>query len=127
MTTTIPASADAAATVSATGPTAPTWGLLVTCHARLLLGQHDLAAAACDKAAGGDPNAWSVHLYLAAAQANLGNLEQARSSLQVVDRMSPGHTIARLRNYRHWSNPEYQRLAEDTYYAGLKKAGMPER
>lgn len=105
----------------------PTWGLLVTCHARLLMGQYSLAAGACERAAGGNPLAWSVHLYLAAAQAQLGNLERARSSLQVVDRMSPGHTIARLRNYRHWSNPEYRRLAEDTYYAGLRKAGMPER
>ena len=105
----------------------PTWGMLVTCHARLLMGQHSLAAGACEKAAGGDPHAWSVHLYLAAAQAHLGNLERARSSLQVVDRMSPGHTIARLRNYRTWSNPEYRRLAEDTYYAGLREAGMPER
>jgi hypothetical protein len=68
-----------------------------------------------------------VHLYLAAAQAHLGNLERARSSLQVVDQMSPGHTIARLRYFRPWSNPQYRQLAEDTYYAGLRKAGMPER
>ena len=68
-----------------------------------------------------------MHLYLAAAHAQLGHLESARASLQVVERMSPGHTIARLRNYRQWSNPEYQRLAEGTYYAGLRKAGLPER
>ena len=75
-----------------------TWDMLVTCHARLLMGQYSLAAGACEKAAGGDPMAWSVHLYLAAAQGQLGNLERARSSLQVVDRMSPGHTIGFCRN-----------------------------
>jgi tetratricopeptide (TPR) repeat protein len=26
----------------------PTWGMLVTCHARLLMGQHGLAASACE-------------------------------------------------------------------------------
>ena len=94
--------------------------------------QHGDAAAGVsdqkrDIRSGGDPHTWSVHLYLAAVQAHLGNLERPRSSLQVVNRMSPGHTIARLRSYRTWSNPEYRRLAEDTYYAGLREAGMPER
>ena len=103
------------------------WSQTLTCHARLLLDDPGAAIEACEKAVGGDPRIWSVHLYLAAAHAQMGHMEQARASLKVVDRMSPGHTIARLRNYRQWSHPDYKRLAEGTYYAGLRKAGLSER
>ena len=104
-----------------------TWPKIVACHARLLLGEARAAATECEKAVGRDPSLWSAHLYLAAAHANLGELEAARASLAVVNRMSPAHTIARLRNYRYAAHPEYRRLADAHYYAGLRKAGMPEK
>jgi tetratricopeptide (TPR) repeat protein len=99
----------------------------IACHSRLLLGQVADAVGACQKALGGDPSMWYVHLYLAAAQARAGRLDEARASLAVVDRMSPGYTLERLRNHRRYAQPDYRRLAEATYYAGLREAGMPER
>jgi tetratricopeptide (TPR) repeat protein len=101
--------------------------LFSVCEAHLLLAQPRAAATACEQAAGGDPSIWSVHQYLAAALANLGQIERARASLQIVEKMSPGITIDRLRNSRWNAHPEYQRLAEATYFAGLRRAGMPER
>lgn len=104
-----------------------TWTKIQTCHARLLLGEAKAGIVDCEKAIGSGPGGSSVHLYLAAAHANLGELEQARASLAVVDRVSPGHTIARLRSYRYAAHPEYQRLADLHYYSGLRKAGMAEK
>ena len=101
--------------------------LISVCEAQLLLGQPQAAATACEQAAGGDPSIWSVHQYLAAALANLGQVERARASLQIVEEKSPGLTIDRIRNSRWTAHPEYKRLAESTYYAGLRRAGMPER
>lgn len=103
------------------------WTPVMECHALLLLAQLQAAVDACERAIGRSAMLWSAHLYLAAAHALLGRHEQARASLQVVERMSPGHTIARLRAYRQWAHPEYQRLAAATYYDGLRKAGLPER
>jgi adenylate cyclase len=99
----------------------------VACHAQALLGHFREAIEMCEKSVGTSPMLWSAHLYLAAAHASLGETERAHASLKVVNRMSPGHTIARLRAYRNRSHPEYQRLAEAHYYPGLKKAGMAER
>ena len=97
------------------------------CKAHLLLGQSNEAVAACEKAIGRDPVAWSAHLFLAAAQANLGQFDKARASLKAVEQMSPGYTLARLRGYRQGAHPEFQRQAEAHYYPGLRRAGMPER
>ena len=113
----------------AAGPvgSSPTWEKIVACHAQILLGDAKAAVTECERAVGRDPSLWSAHLYLAAAHANVGELEAARASLAVVDRMSPAHSIARLRNYRYAAHPEYRRLADAHYYAGLRKAGMPEK
>jgi hypothetical protein len=73
------------------------------------------AASDCEKAIGRDLTWWSAHLYLAAAYAHTGDLSRARESLSVVERMSPGHTVRRLRAYSYASHPEYQRLAEASY------------
>jgi tetratricopeptide (TPR) repeat protein len=103
------------------------WAAVYRCKAHLLLGQAQEAVGACEKAIGLDPVAWSAHLFLAAAQADLGNLDKARASLKAVEQMSPGHTLARLRSYRQAAHPEFQRQAEAHYYPGLRRAGMPER
>jgi hypothetical protein len=95
------------------------------CHANLLLLRPRVAKDACERAVGSNPKFWSTNLWLASARAQLGDIEGARTSLGVVDRMSPGQTIDRLR--RQWPHPEYQRLAEVGFYPGLRQAGLPER
>jgi len=95
------------------------------CHANLLLLRPQVAKDVCERAVGSNPKWWSTNLWLASARAQLGDIEGARTSLRVVDRMSPGQSIDRLR--RRWPHPEYQRLAEVGFYPGLRQAGLPER
>ena len=73
------------------------------------------------------PGQWVVHLLLAAAYADAGELDKAAAERRTVDRIAPGYTIERLRAYRYSENPDYLRLVEAQWYAGLRKAGVPER
>ena len=38
----------------------------------------------------------------------------------------PGYTISQLRAKLYSDHPEYVKLAEKYWYAGLRKAGIPE-
>jgi tetratricopeptide (TPR) repeat protein len=118
---------EALATLGGTTEVNKNWENYMACHAHLLLGDARAAIGECEKAIGRDPHVWSAHLFLAAARAQVGELEAARASLAEVERMSPGHTVLRLRSYRYAAHPEYQRLAGANYYPGLVKAGMPEQ
>jgi len=42
-------------------------------------------------------------------------------------RRSPDFTIAAPRAKQYSTNPEYQRLAEEHRYSGLRKPGIPEK
>jgi adenylate cyclase len=101
--------------------------LLYECQAQLLLGVADKAVATCERASGLDPNDFMPHAFLAAAHANKGDIKQAQAALQVVLRALPGCTIAQLHAKRYSDHPEYKRLAETYWYAGLRRAGLPEQ
>jgi tetratricopeptide (TPR) repeat protein len=69
-----------------------------------------------------------VHAYLAAAYALQGESERAAAELAEARRLSPDDrysSIARLKAAQH-VGPAIRPLLETTYYAGLRKAGMPE-
>jgi tetratricopeptide (TPR) repeat protein len=69
-----------------------------------------------------------VHAYLAAAYALEGESERAAAELAEARRLSPDDrysSIARLKAAQH-VGPAIRPLLETTYYAGLRKAGMPE-
>jgi hypothetical protein len=51
---------------------------------------------------------------------------RAREEAAKILRRSPGFTIAALRAKHFSTNPEYMRLAEEHWYSGLRKAGIPE-
>ena len=70
---------------------------------------------------------WPIHLALAAAYANHGEMAKAAAAKAEVLRIIPGLTIAQLRAKRASDNPEYVTLAETYWYAGLRKAGLPEK
>jgi adenylate cyclase len=73
-----------------------------------------------------------VHLYLASAYSLKGEMELARSELDEARRMSGGNTfnIAWVKAHQYRPDPEppptIRILADQTYFAGLRKAGMPE-
>jgi hypothetical protein len=77
--------------------------------------------------ASGRENFWVVHLVLAAAYANHGEMAKAVAAKAEALRTVPGLTIAQLRAKRGSDNPEYLKRAEEYWYEGLRKAGVPEK
>jgi hypothetical protein len=75
----------------------------------------------------GRENFWVVHLVLAVAYANHGEMAKAAVAKAEALRTVPGLTIAQLRAKRGSDNPEYLKLAEKYWYEGLRKAGVPEK
>ena len=98
----------------------------VACEVHVLTGRTEEAIAACEKASG-RVDYWPIHLALAAAYANHGEMAKAVAAKAEVLRIIPGLTIAQLRATRASDNPEYQTLAETYWYEGLRKAGLPEK
>ena len=70
-----------------------------------------------------------VRSYLASTYGLKGESEHAAAELTDARRLSPDDrysSIARLRAVEHYRSPKIQALREDTYFAGLRKAGVPE-
>jgi len=101
------------------------WALRIACEAHLLGGQVEQAIATCEKATGTSIT-WFIHLFLAAAYANGGDMNKAAAAKAQILRTVPGCTISQLRAKRYSDHPEYVKLAEENYYPGLRKAGLPE-
>jgi adenylate cyclase len=108
-------------------PQSDAWALRLACEARLLLGQAEEAITACERARGLRQDDLIVGLFLAAAYGNHGDLARAATARADVLRVAPGYTIAQLRAKRYSDHPEYQRLAEEYWYEGLRRAGFPEK
>jgi adenylate cyclase len=68
------------------------------------------------------------HGGLAAAYGLKGWRERAAAELTEAQRLSDGRysSIARLKAAGHWGVPAIAAMFETTYFAGLRKAGMPE-
>ena len=95
----------------------------------LLQSRSDEAIAWFEKARSANPELLSVHLNLAAAYGLKGETERAATELAEVRRLSLDDrhsSIARLKANGYWGVPKVRALYESTYFAGLRKAGMPE-
>ena len=101
------------------------WTMRIACEAHLLAGQAAQAIATCEKATGTSIY-WYTHLTLAAAYANHGDMDNAAAAKAQILRTVPGYTISQLRAKRYSDHPEYMKLAERYWYAGLRRAGIPE-
>ena len=102
------------------------WALRVECESHLLLGEHDKAIASCERAIGTLVD-YIPHTLLAAAYANAGDTVRAQATLEGMLRIVPGFTITQARAKRYSDHPEYQKLAEQYWYGGLRKAGLAEK
>lgn len=72
---------------------------------------------------------FQLYFYLAAALGLHGDVDEAKAALAEGLKMNPRLTsIAALhKQFSYWyANPEFTRLAEGTYAAGLRRAGLPE-
>jgi TolB-like protein len=65
------------------------------------------------------------HLWLAAAFARLGRLEEAREAARAGLELNPSFTIARLRSSAFSDNPVYL-AGRERVYEGMRLAGVPE-
>jgi TolB-like protein/DNA-binding winged helix-turn-helix (wHTH) protein len=73
------------------------------------------------------PQLWA---HLASAHAVIGDTERATADLAEARRLSPDDrysTLARLKEHGQRGVPKVQALFEATYFAGLRRAGMPEQ
>jgi len=105
-------------------------------QAHLLLAHTDEAIAWFEKAARATPESGGSHARLAAAYALKGETERAGSehaeARMRVPRGGRYSSIARLKaagtfgGPGYWGVPKVRDLFEATYFAGLRKAGMPE-
>jgi adenylate cyclase len=95
----------------------------------LLQSRTDEAILWLEKARSVMPEPAYVHAFLASAYALKGETEPAAAELAearrlcIDDRYS---SIARLREVGYWGVPKIRALYEATYFAGLRKAGVPE-
>jgi adenylate cyclase len=94
----------------------------------LLRGHVDEAIAWFENARRANPALPYVHAYLASAYALKGENERAAAELAETWRLSPDgrySSIAGLKAAEYFGSREVQALVEATYFAGLRKAGIP--
>jgi predicted Zn-dependent protease len=83
-----------------------------------------------EKARNSNPNISFLRAYLASAYALNGEPQRAAAELEQRQKMSqPLQSIARMRTRRETvlrASPKLIALEEETFYAGLRKARLPE-
>jgi adenylate cyclase len=95
----------------------------------LLQSRTDDAIVLLEKARTALPSVPNVRGQLASAYALRGEDERAAAELAEARRLNGGDlysSIAHLKAGGVWGSPKTQTLLEATYFAGLRKAGMPE-
>ena len=95
----------------------------------LLQSRTDDAIVWLEKACGANPERPDIHANLAAAYALKGDSERAAAELADARGLNADDrytSIARLKAVGYWGVPKIRALFEATYFAGLRKAGMPE-
>jgi TolB-like protein/DNA-binding winged helix-turn-helix (wHTH) protein len=98
---------------------------LVTAAAHLYLGHDREALEWARRSVLERPLHAVAHSWVAAAAANLGEMETARAALAEFRRRLPSYTISSFRDERLCAN-DLCRSQRERYYAGLAKAGLPE-
>ncbi len=93
----------------------------------LFLGRDHEAVPLLERAVAMNDKVWTYHAYLAAAYALTGRTDAAHKEIEIVERLSPGQTVAkRLAAMNRFSSNEIYRKQVDHVLAGLRSAGMPE-
>ncbi|MEO6065331.1 MAG: TIR domain-containing protein [Lysobacterales bacterium] len=95
-------------------------------RAYLALGRYDEAIAACERSLALH-EFWACELYLVAAYAQKGDMTKAAVAKAQLLKLRPGMSIAFLKAMRMSDNPAYRQQMETQMYAGLRKAGIPEK
>jgi hypothetical protein len=96
------------------------------CWANLASAAYAVAIPSCEKAAGFS-GWWLDEAFLAAAYAQAGQVDKAREAAARLIKQKPDITVDVMRKRRYSDHPEYRRWEEGELFAGLRKAGIPER
>jgi len=96
------------------------------CWASLQLGRYETAIAACEKWLSVN-NYWFTHVLLTAAYAQSGNAAKAAAEKAIVLQRTPAYSIARYKALWKSDSPAYQEQTEAHIFAGLRKAGIPDK
>ena len=94
--------------------------------AKLASGRDEEAVAWLNRSIELGPNWPTPHLWLAAALARLGRLEEARELARAGLELNPSFTIARLRSSVFSDNAAYL-AGRERVYEGMRMAGLPEQ
>ena len=95
----------------------------------LLQSRTDEAIVWLEKANSANPGFGPNHAWLASAYGLKGDTERAAAELAEARKLSSVNSyssIAHLRTVGYWGVPKVRALFEATYFAGLRKAGVPE-
>jgi tetratricopeptide (TPR) repeat protein len=104
-------------------------------RAHLLQSRFDEAISWFEKARNFDPSNRFARAYLASAYALKGETERAAAELAEARKLAPDGRFSSIASLKasgfwgvpgYWSVPKVRALFEATYFAGLRKAGMPE-
>jgi len=101
---------------------------LVIGEVHLLRSRTEEAIVWLEKARIGNPGSPWPHAWLASAYGLKGDLDRAAAELAEARRLLGGRaysSIAAMKS-RYWGVPSIRALHEDTFFAGLRKAGVPE-
>ena len=82
-----------------------------------------------EKARSSNPRSPEIYAYLASVYALKGETERASAQLAEARRLASDDrysSMARLKESQYFGVPKIRALFEATYFAGLRKAGMPE-
>jgi TolB-like protein/class 3 adenylate cyclase len=82
-----------------------------------------------EKSRSANPRFLLPYAYLASAYALKGETERAAALLGEAGKLAGDgrySSLARLKDSQYWGVPKIRALFEATYFAGLRKAGMPE-
>jgi TolB-like protein/Flp pilus assembly protein TadD len=105
-------------------PNVPYWQLYM-CILHAHLAQWEQAIEWCSKSAVANPRYWPAFMVLAAANAWVGHMKEAKEAAAQAQKVYPGLTVQTLLGWHLSDDPTFiaqlQRIAE-----GARKAGIPE-
>jgi TolB-like protein/Flp pilus assembly protein TadD len=91
-------------------------------QAHYLMGRYDAAIAEFERVVDRNPASSEGHLFLAAAYAQVGRIEDAEWEAQEILTLFPDFTLARVRQREPYRDSAHL----DRYIDGLRKAGLPD-
>jgi tetratricopeptide (TPR) repeat protein len=101
------------------------FALATRCSIQMRLGRYDEAIADCEKSVA-NLDWWFAHALLAAAYAQKGDVAGATAAKNKLLSIRPWYTLADEKARQVSDNPIYLQQTETHFYAGLRKAGIPE-